>query len=64
MVRRGGRLLTPPVRCGLLAGTYRDHLIASGRIVEEVIRVDDLTPETEIFLLNSVRGWVPAKIVR
>ncbi|MEI7832507.1 MAG: aminodeoxychorismate synthase component I, partial [bacterium] len=64
VVRSGGRLLTPPVHCGLLAGTYRDHLIASGRIVEEVISVDELSPDTEIYLLNSVRGWVPAKIVR
>lgn len=64
VVRIDGRLLTPPVHCGLLAGTYREQLLASGRIVEEVIKVADITPNSEIFLLNSVRGWVPAKIVR
>ncbi len=64
VVRRGDLLLTPPVRCGLLAGTYRGQLLASGRIVEGIIKVDDLSPESEIYLLNSVRGWVPAKIVR
>ena len=31
VVEKGGRLVTPPVACGLLPGTYRAHLLETGR---------------------------------
>lgn len=55
-----GRLLTPPVTSGLLAGTLRGHLLAGGRITERVLGVDDLARATRLWLINSVRGWQPA----
>jgi para-aminobenzoate synthetase/4-amino-4-deoxychorismate lyase len=63
VVRRGGRLVTPPVRCGLLAGTFRRHLLESGVVTESVIGVDELKAASEWFLVNSVRRWVPAELV-
>ena len=53
-----GRWLTPPLRCGLLAGTYRAELLARGRIHEAVLPVAALTEAQEVFLVNSVRGWI------
>ena len=59
-VERGGKLFTPPIASGLLPGTLRASLIDEGRAVERVLRVDDLTSATAIYLGNSVRGLVRA----
>ncbi|MCP4200626.1 MAG: aminodeoxychorismate synthase component I [bacterium] len=55
-----GNWLTPPVACGLLAGTLRAELLESGRIRERVLTLHDLGRADSIALLNSVRGWIPA----
>ena len=59
-----GGLATPPQRCGLLAGTFRAHLIATGRVAERVVTVDTLDRCKAIHLVNSVRGWIPVEFVR
>ncbi|MDD5711834.1 MAG: chorismate-binding protein, partial [Smithellaceae bacterium] len=50
------RLVTPPVSCGLLAGTYRSWLISQGAISERIITKEDLESCTELYVINSVRG--------
>ena len=62
-VERDGRLLTPPVSCGLLDGTLRRELIEDpGTQVEErVLHPEDLAAAERIYLGNSVRGLVPAR---
>jgi len=57
VIRCGKRLVTPPVDCGLLAGTYRQFLLESREIEEEIIKLEDLNENTEIYLINSVRKW-------
>lgn len=54
-----GRLLTPPLECGLLPGTFRERLLQEGVIEEEKIYLDQLNECTFIWLINSVRKWVP-----
>ena len=56
-------LVTPPIECGLLAGTYRDHLLEEGEIEERVIGLDDLRRCQGLFLINSVRRWQSADAV-
>ena len=56
----GGAWVTPPVSCGLLAGTERAARLASGEIVERVVRIGDLDRCQKIARLNSVRGWESA----
>lgn len=51
-----GKLYTPPVSCGLLAGTFRAHLLHQGELVERPILVEEALPGRRVFLLNSVRG--------
>ncbi len=58
-----GRRWTPPRECGLLAGTYRNRLLEEGEIEERVIAIDELEGAEELFLINSVRGWVPLELV-
>lgn len=62
VIRQAGRLITPPVACGLLAGTFREHLIQSGEIEEGVITREQLKAADEVYLINSVRGWQPAQL--
>ena len=57
VIRKDGKLVTPPVECGLLAGTFRRYLLEAGEIEEGIISVDDLKAADEVFLVNSVRRW-------
>ncbi len=55
-----GKLLTPPVQSGLLAGTFRAWLLDKGKVQEQVLRIDDLKKCSRIYLINSVRKWQDA----
>ena len=57
-----GESCTPPVECGLLAGTYREWLLRKGEIRERKIHVSELTPATDLTLMNSVRGQYSAEL--
>lgn len=58
-----GRRVTPPVSCGLLAGTFREQLLDDGAIEERGITIDQLRTATRVWLLNSVREWWTAVFV-
>ncbi len=53
---------TPPVASGLLPGILRGRLLAQGRIRERVITFRALRRVRNLYLVNSVRGWVPAQL--
>ena len=54
---KGGRWITPPVECGLLAGVYRRHFLETRPEIEErVLSLDDLRHADAIYLCNAVRG--------
>lgn len=63
VIKLEGRLLTPPVTSGLLAGTFRDRLLTEKKIRERVITVEDLWHCEAIYLINSVRKWREAKLI-
>ena len=63
VVALDGQLFTPPIASGLLAGTFRDQLLADGKIKERLIRVEELKSAEEIFLINSVRKWMNVSFV-
>jgi hypothetical protein len=60
VVEKCGRLVTPPVACGLLPGLFREHLLEAGEIVEDVVTIEDLRRAPRVFAINSVRRWMPA----
>jgi para-aminobenzoate synthetase/4-amino-4-deoxychorismate lyase len=64
VVEMAGKLYTPPTSCGLLAGTFRAHLLETGQVEERTIRVEDLNNCSKIFLVNSVRNWQAVEIKR
>lgn len=58
------RLVTPPIRAGCLPGVMREQLLHEGIIEEAPVRVEDvLVPGRRVWLVNSVRGWVPVQVV-
>ena len=56
------RKLTPPVECGLLAGTLRAEMLEAGAIEIGRIKIDDLPSATGCWLINSVAGSIPATL--
>jgi para-aminobenzoate synthetase/4-amino-4-deoxychorismate lyase len=49
---------TPPLKCGLLPGIYREHLLNSepDKFKEKLLYKKDLLEADEIYLCNSTRG--------
>ncbi len=58
-----GRRLTPTLDCGLLPGVFRQMLLETGQVQETMLRLEDLARCTEIFVVNSVRGWRRAQVL-
>jgi para-aminobenzoate synthetase/4-amino-4-deoxychorismate lyase len=63
VVRFGDEFFTPPVQCGLLAGTYRAWLLEQGKIRERVIPWQELVDARALVRINSVRGWQSAVLL-
>ena len=58
-----GQLVTPPVDCGLLAGTFRAWLLEQGQIRERILSIEELERCSRLFLINSVRKWREAELI-
>ena len=52
----GNNLYTPPISCGLLAGTFRETLLKNNQIQEKILYKSDLYNANKIYCINSVRG--------
>ena len=61
VVEMDGERWTPSRSSGLLAGTFREELLALGEIRERVILKEELKSCGAVFLINSVRRWMPVK---
>jgi len=57
-----GQWITPPLKCGLLPGTFRAWLLDRQLIREHPITLDMITPSSSLYLINSVRGWQHASL--
>ena len=57
------RRVTPPIACGLLPGTLRAELLATGEVSEAVVTVEQLKRAPRFWLVNSVRGWCDGVLV-
>lgn len=58
-----GRRVTPPIACGLLPGTLRAELLATGEVSEAVVTVEQLKTAPRFWLVNSVRGWCDGVLI-
>jgi len=57
-----GRWITPPLACGLLPGVGRAALLREGRVEEGVLRLQDVARVQAWAFVNSLRGWLPARL--
>jgi para-aminobenzoate synthetase/4-amino-4-deoxychorismate lyase len=64
VVELNGLKITPPVSCGLLPGVFREELLARGDIVERIVTLQDLLHATNVWLINSLQGWIPIHVNR
>ncbi|MDL5038381.1 aminotransferase class IV [Comamonas sp. Y6] len=60
----GGRWVTPPLSCGLLPGVGRALALSKSQLTEQVVHVDDVSQVTRWAFINSLRGWLEARLVR
>ncbi|MCE4556639.1 chorismate-binding protein [Roseateles cellulosilyticus] len=63
-VQLDGQWLTPPLAAGLLPGVLRAELLAQGRIKEASLTRDDLARADGLAFFNSLRGWLPAQLLK
>ncbi len=61
-VELGGRLITPPQSSGLLPGTLRAEMLAEGKLIERVLKRDDLDRASAVWFLNSLRGMFRVRL--
>jgi para-aminobenzoate synthetase/4-amino-4-deoxychorismate lyase len=59
----GGERVTPARTSGLLAGVFREELLARGEVRERPVRRAELAGAGRLWLVNAVRGWVPVRLV-
>jgi para-aminobenzoate synthetase/4-amino-4-deoxychorismate lyase len=59
-----GERCTPPLSCGLLGGVLRAELLDQGELVERIITRGMLARAERVWLINSLRGWIEAMVVR
>jgi len=55
IVEMEGKLFTPPIKCGLLNGVYRQYLLEEKEISGRIILKDELQNAESVWLINSVR---------
>jgi para-aminobenzoate synthetase/4-amino-4-deoxychorismate lyase len=53
---------TPPLDCGLLAGTFRAELLERGLVRERVVRLEELSRARRLWFVNALRGWIPIRL--
>lgn len=58
----GHDYLTPRLSCGLLPGVLREMMVQSNSASPAILRLEDLE-NAEIFMGNSLRGLLPAKLL-
>ncbi|RCW67004.1 aminodeoxychorismate synthase component I [Saliterribacillus persicus] len=63
VVEKDNKFYTPPVNCGLLAGTFREKLLLENKITEQIITKEDVKNADTIWFINSVRGWVKVNLL-
>ncbi len=62
-VQLDGCWVTPPLQCGLLPGVGRALALSQGRLQERIVTVEDSRRATGWAFINSLRGWLDARLL-
>ncbi|QWU98489.1 bifunctional chorismate-binding protein/class IV aminotransferase [Francisella salimarina] len=60
VIEKNDKLYTPKLEDGVLAGVARKSLISQGKLQSKSLSFDDLKTADKVYLINSVRGLIPA----
>jgi len=63
VIQIGGELFTPALTSGLLPGCFREQLVSTGQVKERIIKLADLAGAEGFYMINSLRGMWPARLV-
>lgn len=63
VIREGERLITPPLSDGLLPGVMREYLLQEQQLEEQSISRERLLAADEVWMINSLRGWIRAVVL-
>lgn len=63
VLEKNGEFFTPPISCGLLAGTFRQQLLDQQLIEEKILDKEELDDYDALWLINGVRGWLAVEMV-
>jgi para-aminobenzoate synthetase/4-amino-4-deoxychorismate lyase len=56
-IQKNGRLITPPIGCGLLPGVHRRYILETNpTAIERTLTLEDLRQADAVYLCNAVRG--------
>lgn len=62
-IKKNGVLVTPPLSSGLLPGILRADLLEKKQAIERTLTITDIIEAKEVFLGNSLRGLMKAKLL-
>ncbi|MFC1454276.1 aminodeoxychorismate synthase component I [Verrucomicrobiota bacterium] len=62
IVKIKDEFLTPPLKCGLLPGTFRAWLLKKGIVKERIIKLEMLRQCEKIYFCNSVRKMMEVRV--
>ncbi|MBK2164186.1 aminodeoxychorismate synthase component I [Francisella tularensis] len=60
IIEKNDKFYTPKLEDGVLAGIARKSLIKQGKLQAKSLNLNDLKTADKIYLINSVRGLIPA----
>lgn len=61
-IKKDGLIFTPPLRCGVLNGIFRQFLLNQGHVQERILRRQDIDAADSVYVGNSVRGLVQVTV--
>ena len=62
-IKKNELLVTPPLSSGLLPGILRADLLEKKQAIEGILTITDIIEADEVFLGNSLRGLMKAKLL-
>lgn len=63
IIKKNGKLFTPPIECGLLRGVYRQHLLETlDNLEEQRLSLEQLFSADAVYLCNAVRGMFEVEV--
>ena len=62
-IQKNKTLLTPYMGAGLLPGVFRTYMLETGKATESYVTQEDLKSADKLYVGNSLRGLIPAKLI-